>query len=127
MSAKVPKLHLDADASSKALQQALLRRGYDVTQTPNEWMRADASDEGQLLGATSQGRLILTYNIRDFQILASRYIQHAGILSAAQRSFSLRELIEFLDQSYGWFLSASTTTAGEWIGRVRWLSDWRDG
>jgi hypothetical protein len=45
---------------------------------------------------------------------------------AAQRSFSLREMIELLDKSYGWFLSASINTASEWIGQVRWLYDWRD-
>ena len=120
MSASPTKLHLDADASSKAIQQALLDRGYDVTRTPNEWVGADASDEQQLLGATAQGRVIFTYNIRDFQNLATRYPHHAGIISAAQRSFSLHELIELLDKSL------SATTADEWIGQVRWLSDWRD-
>jgi len=120
MSASAPQLHLDADASSKALQLALLHRGQDVTRTPNEWIGADASDEQQLLGATAQGRMIFTYNIGDFQNLARRYTRHAGILLAAQRSFSLRELIELLDKSL------STTTASEWIGQVHWLSDWRD-
>ena len=66
MSASAPKLHLDADASSKALQQALLNRGLDVTRTPNEWIRADASDEQQLLGATAQGRC-------DFYLQHSRF------------------------------------------------------
>ena len=47
-------LHLDADTSSKALYNALLERGHDVTRTPSEWMPLDASDEGQLLGATAQ-------------------------------------------------------------------------
>ena len=120
MSASAPKLHLDVDASSKALQLALLNRGRDVTRTPKEWVRADVSDEQQLLGATAQGRVIFTYNIGDFQNLARRYTHHAGVLLAAQRSFSLRELIELLDRSL------STTTASEWIGQVRWLSDWRD-
>lgn len=118
MNDSAPKLHLDADASSKALQQALLDRGQDVTRTPNEWMSADASDEQQLLGASGQGRVIFTYNIRDFQVLARRYNHHAGILLAAQRSFSLHELIELLDKSL------STTTASEWVGQIRWLNDW---
>lgn len=120
MSDSAPKLHLDADASSKALQQALLERGYDVTRTPNAWVDADASDEQQLLAAASQGRVIFTFNIRDFQNLARRYNHHAGILLAAQRSFSLRELIELLDKSL------SNTTASEWTGQVSWLSEWRD-
>jgi hypothetical protein len=33
-----PKLHLDADTSIKALQQALISRGHDVTRTPTDWM-----------------------------------------------------------------------------------------
>ncbi len=120
MSTSTPKLHLDADASSKMLQQALLRRGKDVTRTPNEWMRIDASDEQQLLGATAQGRVIFTFNIRDFQKLAKQYTHHAGILLAAQRSFSLHELIESLDKSL------SSTNADQWIGQVHWLSEWRN-
>jgi hypothetical protein len=120
MSTSAPKLHLDADASSKMLQQALLHRGKDATRTPNEWMRIDASDEQQLLGATAQGRVIFTFNIRDFQKLAKQYTHHAGILLAAQRSLSLHELIELLDKSL------STTNADQWIGQVRWLSEWRN-
>jgi len=120
MSANTPKLHLDADASRKALQQALRDRGYDVTRPPNDWVGAEASDEQQLLGATAQGRVIFTFNIGDFQNLAGQYSHHAGIILAAQRSFSPRELIELLDKCL------FTTTADEWIGQVRWLSDWRD-
>jgi hypothetical protein len=40
-----PRLHLDADASVKALQTALVARGHDVTPTPNDWMAAEAGDE----------------------------------------------------------------------------------
>jgi hypothetical protein len=120
MGDSTPKLHLDADASSKALQQALLNRGHDVTRTPNEWIRTDANDEQQLLAASGQGRVIFTYTIRDFQELGRRYTNFAGILLAAQRSFSLNELVELLDKAL------STTTTDEWLGRVRWLSDWKD-
>ncbi len=61
-----PRLHLDADASNKALYAALLARGHDVTRTPNEWIPLDASDDAQLLGAIAQGRCIFTFNARDF-------------------------------------------------------------
>src|SRR3954447_6628758 len=53
------RLHLDADASRKALHQALLERGHDVTRTPSDWIQGDASDEIQLLSATAQGTLHL--------------------------------------------------------------------
>jgi len=112
-------LHLDADASSKALYNALLEREHDVTRTPTEWMPLDASDEGQLLGATAQGRAIFTYNIRDFIVLGERYPHHAGIILAYQKSMSLSEIINALDHVL------QETDADEWIGKTRWLNDWR--
>ncbi|UBF24233.1 hypothetical protein K9N68_21260 [Kovacikia minuta CCNUW1] len=41
------RLHLDADASIRALHAVLVERGYDVTRTPTDWMPLDASDEAQ--------------------------------------------------------------------------------
>ncbi|MEQ8466797.1 DUF5615 family PIN-like protein [Coleofasciculus sp. E1-EBD-02] len=113
------KLHLDADTSTKALHNALVSRGHDVTRTPTEWMPLDASDDAQLLGATAQERCIFTFNIRDFMILAERYPQHCGIVLAAQSSWTLSSLISALDQLL------SETQAEEWIGQVRWLNQWR--
>jgi hypothetical protein len=44
-----PRLHLDADISDANLEKELLKRGHDVTRTPNEWAASDADDETQLL------------------------------------------------------------------------------
>jgi hypothetical protein len=113
------KLHLDADTSIKSLQAALLVRGLDVTRTPNDWMPLNASDEQQLLGATAQGRVIFTFNIRDFLALAAHYPRHGGILLAAQIAWTLPALMAALTR-------ALTETAPEdWIGQTRWLSNWR--
>jgi len=114
-----PKLHLDADASIKVLYQALLARGHDVTRTPVEWMPSDASDEVQLLGATAHGRCIFTFNVRDFLVLAQRYPRHGGIILAAQKSWTLPDLIAALDRLL------METEAGDWVGQVRWLNQWR--
>lgn len=114
-----PKLHLDADTSSRALQRALLERRHDVTRTHNPWMAEDASDETQLLGATAQGRCVFTFNIRDFVDLARRHPRHGGIILAAQSSWSLPALIAALDRVL------SETDAGDWVGQVCWLNDWR--
>jgi hypothetical protein len=113
-----PRLHLDADASSKALHAALVERGHDVTRTPNEWMPRDASDERQLLGATAHGRCIFTFNVRDFVVLARRFPHHGGIILAAQSSWRLSDLIAALDRLL------SKTESDNWNGRVRWLNDW---
>ena len=114
-----PRLHLDADASIKALKVALTARGHDVTRTPNEWVARDASDEAQLLQATAQGRCILTFNVRDFIVLAQRYPRHGGIVLAAQASWTLSDLIAALDRLL------SETEGEGWPGQVRWLNDWR--
>jgi len=113
-------LHLDADTSSKALYNALRERGHDVTRTPTEWMPFDASDEGQLLGATAQGRAIFTYNIRDFVVLGERYPHHAGIILSRQKSMSLIETINALDRVL------SEEDADKWIGQTCWLNDWKN-
>lgn len=114
-----PRLHLDADASIKALQAALIEGGHDVTRTPNGWMPLDASDEFQLLGALAQDRCIFTFNIRDFIALSHRYPRHHGIILAAQSSWTLAALIAALDRVLG------ETEACDWMGQVRWLNDWR--
>ena len=114
-----PRLHLDADTSRRALEQALISRGHDVTRTPNDWMAGDASDETQLLQATTHGRCIFTFNIRDFIALAHRYPHHGGIILAAQSSWTLSGLIAALDHLL------SETHAQDWIGQVRWLNQRR--
>lgn len=114
-----PRLHLDADASREPLYQALLNRGHDVTRTPNDWIAQDATDEAQLLGATTRGRCIFTFNVRDFMPLAHQYPQHGGIVLAAQRTMSLSELIAALDRLL------TETDASDWPGQIRWLSNWR--
>jgi Domain of unknown function (DUF5615) len=112
-------LHLDADASIKALVEALHARVHDVTRTPNDWMPADASDREQLLGATVQGRVIFSFNVRDFLVLAKKHPKHRGILLATQSHWSLPEIIDAVDQAL------STTEEKDWQGRVHWLGDFR--
>ncbi len=115
-----PRLHLDADASIKALQTALIARGHDVARIPTNWMPKHASDEAQLLGATAQGRCIFIFNVRDFMPLAQRHPHHGGIILAAQKSWTLSSLTAALDRLL------SETQADDWIGQVRWLNQWRE-
>jgi hypothetical protein len=114
-----PRLHLDADTSLRALQTALVARGHDVTRTPNVWMLRDASDTEQLLGATAQGRVLFTFNVRDFPGLVQHYSDHGGVILAAQRRWTLSQLITALDRVL------SETTTADWPGQVRWLNQWR--
>ena len=114
-----PRLQLDADSSYKQLQTALTRRGHDVTRTPNSWMPLEASDETQLLGATAQGRCIFTFNIGDFVRLVQRHPYHDGVILASQHKWVLPQLIAALDRVL------TETEAEDWIGRIRWLNQWR--
>jgi hypothetical protein len=114
------KLHLDADASQKALLEALLKRGHDVTRTPQPGLLLDADDDFQLLWATAQGRIIFTHNIRDFIYKTGRFPQHAGILLAHRSSYNLADLIHLLDKVL------THSTAEDWSSQVRWLSDWEE-
>ncbi len=113
------RLHLDADVSYRALQRVLLERGHDVTRTPCEWMALDATDEQQLLQATARGRCILTFNIGDFMRLAQKHPDHGGIVLAQQKDWNLPSLIAAVDRML------METKAEEWMGRVRWLNEWR--
>jgi len=115
-----PKLHLDADASKKAIKKALITLDHDVTRTPCVWMPLDASDESQLLGAAVQGRCLFTYNVRDFITLAARHPRHGGIILLAQNSLSLSEQIQALHRMF------CTTQAEYWPGQIRWLTDWKE-
>lgn len=114
-----PRLHLDADTPIRQLQRALIERGHDVTRTPNDWIAADADDEMQLLGATAQGRVIFTFNARDYIALAERHPQHGGIALAAQRQWTVSTLIAALDRML------TETTAEAWVGQVKWLAHWK--
>lgn len=113
------RLHLDADTSRKALQQALLKRGHDVTRTPTEWMPLDATDVEQLLGASAQSRCLFTFNVKDFPTLARRYEAHHGIILATQNAWRLSSLIAALDRLL------NETEDMDWIGQIRWLNQWR--
>lgn len=113
-----PRLHLDMDTSRKDLYKALLDKGYDVTRTPNKDMPEDASDEIQLLWATSHQRILFTFNIKDFTILSKKHPQHAGVLLANQSTTSISQLISVLSKVL------SETSREDWIGQVRWIQDW---
>ncbi|MEW5938196.1 MAG: DUF5615 family PIN-like protein [Chloroflexota bacterium] len=111
-----PRLHMDADTSNEDLVRELLKRGHDVTRTPNEWATLTLDDKLQIQGATERGRIIFTFNKRDFMPIAKSGIHHAGILLSPQRPMA--RLFKALDR----FLTE--TTAEEMENQVRWLSDW---
>lgn len=111
-----PRLHLDADASDVKLTKELLKRGHDVTRTPNDWTALDADDETQFLGATEHARSIFTHNAKHYVLLAKKHPKHAGILLSKQKG--LPRLFKALDRFF------HESSAKEMEDQVRWLSDW---
>ncbi|MBP7998340.1 MAG: DUF5615 family PIN-like protein [Chloroflexi bacterium] len=61
-------------------------------------MPPDASDRQQLLEATARGRVLFTFNVRDFVHLSREYPEHGGIILAHQREWTLPSLITTLDR-----------------------------
>jgi hypothetical protein len=113
-----PKLHLDMDASRRDLFKALTEKGYDITRTPNQDVQEDASDEYQLLWATSHQRILFTHNIKDFINLARQHPYHSGIILANQNLIHVSQLIKALSRIL------EETTAEDWMGQIRWINDW---
>ena len=113
-----PKLHLDMDTSRRDVYQALIKKGHDVTRTPNPEVAQDVSDEYHLLWATSHRRILFSFNVKDYMRLAKLHPYHSGILLANQKSTRPGLLILVLDRIL------NQTAAEDWIGQVRWINEW---
>jgi predicted nuclease of predicted toxin-antitoxin system len=98
------RLYLDENAMDSGLVQALRNQGIDVTTVQDAQRRGD-SDERQLGYATEQGRVIYSYNVKDFMVLHSRFLahgqSHAGIILAHERDYGIgeqaRRLLRIID------------------------------
>lgn len=80
---------MDAD-----LIHALRIRGVDlVTALEQGMIRRDDADHLEL--ATAQGRVLYSFNVRDFQRLHTEYLKHdkhhAGIILAQQQRYNIGE------------------------------------
>lgn len=88
------RLYVDEDSMDKALIRALRTRGMDVTTAQDEGM-IERSDVEHLEYATSQGRVLYSFNRRDFYQLHTEYLRqgkfHAGIILARQQQYSVGE------------------------------------
>ena len=115
------RLYLDEDAMGHTLKHYLRGRGIDVT-TPEEEGTRGLLDAEQLAFATTQARVVYTYNIPDFCRLHAEYREqgkhHAGIIVCQQQSYSLREQVQRL-------LSLIATKSAEEMGdTLEFLSAW---
>jgi predicted nuclease of predicted toxin-antitoxin system len=87
------RFHLDEHVDS-AVAEGLRRRGIDVTTTTEAALQG-APDLAHLHFARDARRVIVTHD-DDFLSLASRCVEHCGIVYCHQQSRSAGEVIEFL-------------------------------
>lgn len=87
-------LYLDEDARDNGLFRSLKINGVDVI-TVREAGRLGYSDLEQLEWAAIEGRVIYTFNRRDFFQLHTEFLMqgrnHAGIVLAPQQQYSVGE------------------------------------
>jgi predicted nuclease of predicted toxin-antitoxin system len=90
-------LFIDEDVHA-GLAAALRRQGIDAVNA-HECGRKEAKDSEQLAFAVAQQRAFMTFNLADFEELASQYFwqnkQHFGIIVSPQRTLreTLRRLV----------------------------------
>lgn len=96
------KLYLDEDVDP-LLSQVLVERGIDCLST-REANNQGRSDYEQLDFAAEQGRVILTFNVKDFLRLSQEYVlsgkHHNGIIVSNHLPFRelLRRTLSFFNQ-----------------------------
>src|SRR5262245_24370072 len=105
----------------RALVRALQTRGIDITTARLEGM-IERLDMDHLEYATQQGRVLFSFNVRDFYQLHTEYLAqgktHAGIVLCPQQRYSVGEQMRRL------LKLIATKSAEEMKDRVEFLSAW---
>ena len=111
-------LYLDEDTLIKVFIQALRDNDVDVL-TVSDANNLGRIDEEQLIWATEQGRVIYTFNSRDFCRLHGSFLAvgrtHAGIIVAPRQSYSVGEQVRGLLKLIG------SKSAEEMINQLEFL------
>jgi uncharacterized protein with PIN domain len=115
------RLYLDEDSMRSALVRALRARGIDVL-TALEAGMIERSDEEHLEYATKEGRVLYSFNVRDYFRLHTEYLSqgksHAGIILARQQRYSIG------DQMRRLLRLIAAKSAEEMKNHVEFLSAW---
>ena len=115
------RLYFDEDAMQHALVVAFRARRVDVSTASDSGM-VGRSDEEHLRHANIDGRVLYSFNIRDYSLLHEQWIasgrEHSGIILASQQRYSigeqLRRLLHLLNRK----------PAAEMLSRLEYLSTW---
>lgn len=113
------RFYLDEDSIEKSLITAFRNAGLNIV-TVADVGRQSYPDEAQLSWATEQGRVIYSYNRRDFcrlhsEILAAKR-NHAGIVVLQQQRYSVGQQLQ------GLLKLVSTLSSEEMVNQLVFLS-----
>src|SRR5437588_5738948 len=88
------RLHFDEDATQHALVASLRARRVDVLTALDSGM-VGKSDEEHLRHASNNGRVLYSFNIKDYSLLHEQWtasgLEHSGIILAFQQRYSIGE------------------------------------
>ena len=114
-------LYLDEDSMDEDFVQALRSRNVDVLTVADVGM-LNRSDEEQIDWAKENGRVIFSFNTRDFYRLHTAMIQkglsHAGIILAPQQRYRIGELMR------GVLNLVDTKSSAQMQGQLEFLNNW---
>lgn len=117
------RLYLEEDSMRRALIRALRTRGADVT-TALEAGMIECDDKEHLDYATTQGRVLYSFNVGDFYGLHLAYLaegkSHAGMILAQQQRYSVGEQMRRL------LKLVTTKSAEDMKNQVEFLSAWHE-
>ena len=115
------RLYMDEDSMNQDVVHALRVRGIDVL-TALEAGMGGLVDPEHLAFAASQGRVLCTFNIRDFSALHAQYLiegrRHAGILLVHQQRYVIGEHVRRL------LRFATALSEADMVNRAEYLSSW---
>ena len=116
------RLYLDEDAAQHDLLTALRLRRVDVTSAQQQGL-IGVADRVHLEWCRSNGRVLYTFNVRDFYALHTDFVksgvEHPGIVLAPQQRYSIGGQMHRLLRLIG------SKSAKEMVNRVEFLSTWR--
>ena len=115
------RLYLDEDSMRTGIVRALRARQVDVITAQDADLLGRHPDEKHLAYATEQGRVVFTFNRRDFARLHTVYLgsdrHHAGIVLSDQllTGVIVRRLFNLL----------AALSAADMRDRLEYLGNWR--
>jgi len=116
-----PRLYLDEDAQCSSLVVALRKANVDVI-TVSEVGRLGYPDDQQLTWATEQGRVLYSFNVKDFSRLHSSLLSegtiHAGMIVVPRQRYAVGE------QLYGLLSVIAAKAAEDMIAQLVYLSNY---